>query len=206
MCGRFVDPYLHRNLPELSVVKINPYPQRFNVKPTQDVLVFLGDGEARYARWWLIPSWHKGEAREWKAATFNARIETAATAASFRGAWKRGRCLIPVSGYYEWTGEKGCKQPHYIVDGSGCSTLWFAGLMSPSRDGLSCAILTRSANNTSAAVHTRMPVCLSADERTAWMAGTDDLQIGADFEVRHYPVSPFAPNDDGVALIEPLVL
>ena len=62
MCGRFVDPDLHRNLPEFSVVKINPYPQRFNVKPTQDVLVVLADGGAHYARWWLIPSWHKGEA------------------------------------------------------------------------------------------------------------------------------------------------
>jgi len=37
-----------------------------------------------------------------KLATFNARAETVATKPMFRSAFKCNRCLIPVSGYYEW--------------------------------------------------------------------------------------------------------
>ena len=37
-----------------------------------------------------------------KLATFNARAETVTTKPFFKYAFKRKRCLIPVSGYYEW--------------------------------------------------------------------------------------------------------
>jgi putative SOS response-associated peptidase YedK len=40
--------------------------------------------------------------KEMKLATFNARAETVATKPMFRSAFKRNRCLIPVSSYYEW--------------------------------------------------------------------------------------------------------
>ena len=77
MCGRFIDPNLRRTDSELSEIKIDPFPaRRFNVKPTNDVLI-LGKQplQAMAARWWLIPLWHNGEARDWKATTFNARID-----------------------------------------------------------------------------------------------------------------------------------
>ena len=63
-------------------------------------------------RWGLIPRWAKPD--RIPERTFNARSETVAEKPTFRDAWKKRRCVIPVSGYYEWTGEKGSKQPFYF--------------------------------------------------------------------------------------------
>lgn len=205
MCGRFIDPNLRGTEVEYSKVKIDPIPRRFNIKPTQDVLIFPAGADPRYARWWFVPSWFKGaEAKEWKATTFNARIEEAAAKPTFRTAWKQGRCLIPAGGYYEWTGEKAPKQPHFIRSAGNEATLWFAGLASPWRDLMTCTIVTRAANPTVEAVHHRMPVILDTDEREAWLEGATDLEIGAGAKLRHHPVARFGTGDDGEDLIEPI--
>jgi putative SOS response-associated peptidase YedK len=53
--------------------------------------------------------------KELWAATSNARAETVQTKPFFRDAFKRSRCLIPASRYYEWKAEAGGKQPHYFT-------------------------------------------------------------------------------------------
>ncbi len=45
----------------------------------------------------------------------------------FRGAFKYRRCVIPASDFYEWTGAKGAKTPHYFTSRDG-RPLAFAGL------------------------------------------------------------------------------
>jgi putative SOS response-associated peptidase YedK len=206
MCGRFVDPNLRGTELEYSELKITPFPRRFNVAPTNDVLILAKEPlEALIARWWLVPAWHKGELRDWKASTFNARIEDAKDKPAFRAVWHYGRCLIPVGGFYEWTGSKGARQPHFIRSAGNEATLWFAGLASRWRDLLTCTIMTREANAAMAGLHGRMPVILNAEEREAWLGGSDDLLIGAGVEIRHHPVRKFGPKDDGPELIEPSV-
>ncbi|MCA0919926.1 SOS response-associated peptidase [Pseudooceanicola nanhaiensis] len=205
MCGRFVDPNLRGTEFEHSELRIDPIPRRFNVKPTQDVLLFAKpELVAYYARWWLVPSWHKGELKEWKATTFNARIEEAAQKPTFRAVWRHGRCLIPAGAYYEWTGEKGAKQPHVFSAAGNEETLWFAGLASRWNELLTCTILTRAANADVEAIHHRMPVILNAEERDAWLGGTDETELlGAEARLRHHPVARFGMKDDGPELIEP---
>jgi SOS response associated peptidase (SRAP) len=46
-------------------------------------------------------------------ATFNARAETVETKPVFRDAFKRSRCLIPMSGYYEWQNTPSGKQSFF---------------------------------------------------------------------------------------------
>lgn len=205
MCGRFVDPNLRGTEFELSEIKIAPFERRFNIKPTQDVVIFARDPlEAMIARWWLIPSWFKGDdPREWKATTFNARIEEAREKPTFRSVWRHGRCLIPAGGYFEWTGTAGQKRPHFIGSAGNEETLWFAGLASRWRDTLTCTIMTRAATADVSAVHARMPVILDAAEREAWLSGTDETAgLGAGARLRHYPVARFGIADDGPQLIE----
>ena len=205
MCGRFIDPNLRGTETELSQVKIDPIPRRFNVKPTQDVLILAKSPlEAMYARWWLVPSWHKGDLKDWKATTFNARIEDAAEKPTFRAVWKYGRCLIPAGGYYEWTGPKGKRRPNVILPAGNEETLWFACLASRWNDLLTCTILTRSATPEMSALHPRMPVILNEAEREAWLAGDSGQALGAAVRLRHYLVAPFGIADDGPELIEPV--
>jgi len=205
MCGRFIDAILRGTDDELSQIKIDPFPHRFNIKPTEDILIVAKQSlEPMMARWWLIPSWHKGDLKDFKLTTFNARIEDAKDKPTFRAVWRYGRCLIPAGGYYEWTGERGHKQPHFIQSAGNEGTLWFAGLASRWQNLLTCAIMTRAANGTVSAVHSRMPVILNAEERDAWMGGADDLSIGEGVQLLHHPVAPFGIAAEGPELIEPI--
>jgi len=91
---------------------------RYNVCPTTTVDAILDqDGKRRLERmrWGLIPSWWSKPLKEMKLATFNARAETVATKPMFRSAFKRNRCLIPMSGYYEWQDKLSGKQPWYFT-------------------------------------------------------------------------------------------
>lgn len=188
---------------ETSDIRIDPFARRFNVKPTQDILIFAKSPlEAMTARWWLIPSWHRGDLKDWKATTFNARIEDARMKPTFRNVWKHGRCLIPAGGYYEWTGERGAKQPYSLRSAGNEENIMFAGLASRWNDLLTCAIMTRPANSDVSHIHHRMPVILNSEERDCWLAGTEDLDLGAEAKLSYHPVQRFGIGDDGPELTE----
>jgi putative SOS response-associated peptidase YedK len=79
-------------------------------------------------RWGLVPSWWSKPLKNLKLATFNARAETVAAKPFFRGAFKCNRCLIPVSGYYEWQDTPSGEQPWYFSARDGAPALTIAGL------------------------------------------------------------------------------
>ena len=63
-------------------------------------------------RWSLIPSWHKDPAK--LPFLTNARSETVAEKPSLRTAFKRRRCIIPATGFYEWRTEGKTKFSFFI--------------------------------------------------------------------------------------------
>lgn len=107
------------------------------------------------------------------ARMINARSETAAEKPSFRSALKRRRCLIPVSGYYEWKTEGKVKRPFWIRV-KDAPLFAFAGLwehwQAPDGGELdSCTLLTRDAIPSMQFIHDRMPVILFPDQYDAWL-------------------------------------
>lgn len=208
MCGRFVDPNLRSAGLDTSWLKIDPFAswqQRYNVKPTQEVILVTPDGAPMTARWGLIPSWHKGDLKDWKATTFNARLEEAANKPTFRAVWKYGRCLMPIGGYYEWTGQKGAKQPHYLFSAGNNPTLFCAALASRWGEMLTVTMMTRSANADVSGIHHRMPVMLNINEREAWLSGSNDVSdLGQEVRIHHHAVGRFGFKDDGPDLIDQL--
>ena len=183
----------------------------WTIKPTPQVRVgyLHEDGAvATTARWWFVPHWHKGEAGDWKATTFNAKVETAREKPTFRIAWTSGRCIIPAIGYYEWTGSKGKKQPWFIRPETNTDLFFFAGLMSRLPNGLrTCTILTRAADPEITALHPRMPIILRQAQCRDWLtaAVSDDEVIedyGTGWQHQTHRVRPFGRDDDGPELIE----
>ena len=136
MCGRFTRMYTWRELVALYRLT-DPAPPsnlqpRYNICPTQTIdAVIERDGKRvlEQMRWGLVPSWWKKPLKELRLATFNARAETVAEKPFFRSAFKRTRCLIPASGYYEWRTVGKEKQPFYFTRRDG-PIMTIAGLWS----------------------------------------------------------------------------
>lgn len=177
MCGRFllaVDPAdLQDTFPHFKFK--NPINPRFNIAPSQPVLVVPNDSTlyADHFLWGLIPAWAKDPSIG--SRMINARAETLAEKPSFRGPYKTHRCLILANGFYEWQEQpdRKTKVPYFIRLKNG-KPFTFAGLWDEwhSPDGSqikSCAIITTNPNSLIAPIHNRMPVILPSSAYSNWL-------------------------------------
>jgi len=158
MCGRFTlkspgritfDRVDRSNLPPL-------FP-RYNIAPSQRVLAIVlraSEREAAFLQWGLIPSWSKDGKR-----FINARSETIEDKPSFSESFQRRRCLIPADGFYEWQRSGKIAQP-YFFHMRDESPFAFAGIWDEWQGNgkliVSCAIITTTANELLASVHSYM--------------------------------------------------
>ena len=207
MCGRYS---LHAHPDVIALLfglsQIPAHQPRYNIAPTSQVLI-IRKNEAAMVRWGLVPHWAKDPSMG--ARMNNARAETVAEKPSFREAFRKRRCLIPASGFYEWKLESGRKQPYYIFP-SGGALFAFAGIWEtwtgPTGPLETCAIITTDANEKMAAIHERMPVIVSPGEYSAWLAG-DEIPLRAcpDTAIDICRVSRAVNNarNDTPGLIEP---
>jgi len=141
MCGRFTYKLTWEEIVALYRLTLDQPARntqaRYNVCPTTTIDTIVGaDGKRQFVpmRWGLVPSWWSKPLKELKLATFNARAETVTEKPFFREAFKRTRCLIPVSGYYEWQDTPSGKQPYYFTARGGSPALTIAGLWDEWRD------------------------------------------------------------------------
>jgi len=128
-------------------------------------------------RWGLVPRWWSKPLKELRAATFNARAETVETKPFFRDAFKRTRCLIPISGYYEWQNTPSGKQPWYFTARDGSPIITAAGLWDEWKDResgerlKSCTMIITEPSDMAAQIHDRMPAFLTEAQFTPWLSG-----------------------------------
>jgi putative SOS response-associated peptidase YedK len=172
MCGRFTLSAPGDALAE--VFELDEAPEvvpRYNIAPTQPVLVVSARGSRRVAEalaWGvLFPA--KGGRRP--PLLINARAETLGEQPAWREALSERRCLIPADGFYEWQGEGDARQPWYIARGDG-RPFAFAGLWQPAfgPDGRStCTIVTTAPLPPVAAIHDRMPLLVSREQHGLWL-------------------------------------
>ena len=221
MCGRIArvrdDVEAEFGVVEIRETRVT---HRFNIAPTQlDLIVRPEDGGRRLvaSRWGLIPSWAKDRAIASK--TFNARAETLLEKPAFRSLVARQRCIVPASGFYEWTSTPTGKQPLYIYRADG-GPLALAGLWAEWTDResgelvTSHTVITCAANRFMAAYHQRMPVILDGPALAQWLdpAVTEPAAVlpllGAcpDDVLTTTPAAPLVNQvrNDGPELIRPL--
>ncbi|MDE2746756.1 MAG: SOS response-associated peptidase [Chloroflexota bacterium] len=180
MCGRFtltVDSLEFVEAVQRLNVKLfggGDFKPRFNIAPTQLHPIILADGEqfaAQPARWGLVNFWAKDTKRA--ARQINARSESVAESRAYARPFKRQRCLVPADGWYEWSGPKNQRQPHWIHRADR-EPFVFAGLYDiwhpePDRPAVTFTILTREASEALANIHSRMPVVLPPDRHEEWL-------------------------------------
>ncbi len=233
MCGRFnvtADPLsaLLMHLLDISY----PGGDRFNIAPTETVPVLRqgeqGGAELVPMRWWLTPFWAKKSSTRY--SMFNAKSESAARSPAFREPYRKRRCVVPISGFYEWAkgrldGEP-VKLPYLIrpaeAAAEGGAALLLAGLWDRWRDPEaaddaplleSFTILTTAANPALEFVHHRQPVMLSMADARRWLdMGTPTQELEDLYDsllpmtLEAVPVSTFVNNarNDGERCVTPV--
>jgi putative SOS response-associated peptidase YedK len=112
-------------------------------------------------------------------STINARAESVRTGASYREPFEKRRCLVPASGYFEWTGPTNDKQPYYFTRADG-KPMAFAGLWDPwrgsnrSQTKQAFKIITTAPNKFAAQWRDRMPLILEPKMWDVWLQGDPD--------------------------------
>jgi putative SOS response-associated peptidase YedK len=190
MCGRATYKLTWEEIVALYRLTLGPAPHnfqsRFNVCPTTTIDAIVsteGTRTLERMRWGLVPGWWPKPLKELKLATFNARAETVDEKPMFRSAFKHKRCLIPVSGYYEWQDTPGGKQPWYFTARDGSPALTIAGLWDEwtnpesGKPLKSCTMIITEPNEFVAEVHDRMPVLLTEQQFDPWLTG----EVGVEY-------------------------
>ncbi len=165
---------------------VEPPPAQYNIAPTQLAFVLRAASPGLYvgdyaphgavmlqpAFWSFIPTWWTPSIAEKPFASFNARAETLAESSAFRGAYSRGRCLIPASGFYAWSGPKGAATPiAFALEGRDwfcMAGLWSRVLIEGSEID-TFAVITCDANDLVAGSASSMPAILRPSQHAGWL-------------------------------------
>jgi len=134
--------------------------------PTNIVPIITNDGPVP-AKWGFKRYDGKGQ-------IINARSETAAEKYTFKNAFKNGRCVVPTTGFFEWTKSK--EKIKYLFELPDEQLLYMAGLYEYIDNDLCMVVLTQNANASVADVHDRMPVILTGDQLKLWLTETDEAR------------------------------
>ncbi len=221
MCGRVIQssgPLRYAIVDGLDVrdSRLSNYPRRWNGAPSQDFLVIrqnhkTGERSLDLLRWGLIPYWCTDPTGGRKP--INAKVETVARLPTFREAYRKRRCILPVDGFYEWQATKDGKQP-YAIAMKDRSPFGIAGLWENWKDPATgewtrtFGILTTPANDLVARIHDRMPAILNPTGYDRWLGiepDPHDLLVPSPSELLAiWPISKRvnSPNNDDERLLE----
>lgn len=173
MCGRYSLFSQEENLEIMRIVRTldNKYPQN-NMKHgeifptnTAPILCLEENGITPELSTWGFPRFGA------KGVIINARSETADSRPMFRKSLHNRRCVVPSTGFYEWS--QNGKKTKYRFNLPHDSTLYMAGIFNEFQGENRFVILTTGANNSIADVHNRMPVILPKTMTADWIMSED---------------------------------
>lgn len=222
MCGRFTQTALPAVIAQEFGVATPPlFTPRYNIAPSQPIAAIRIDPDTAtrtlaMLRWGLIPSWAKDPKIGYQC--INAKAETVAEKPSFRAAFKKRRCLVIATGFYEWQVQGRAKQPLWIGLKShrpfAFAGLWEQWKPTEGEPLETCTILTTEPNELLAPIHNRMPVILAPTAYDQWLNPTFQraeslkalLRPYSSEELTAYPVSTLVnnPRNDVRQCLEPV--
>lgn len=188
MCGRYYIDYevdlvlgeIYESLFASGELERVPFREVFPDTPAA-VLVPEGDSGVRP----VVKRW--GEKRGKMPLVINARQETLLERPMFRKPFEAHRCVIPATGFYEWTTTARYKQKYRISALSG--PVYLAGLYLPHPDVDRYVIVTTESTGDMQIIHSRSPLVLSREEYPAYLHSFDYAKerlerLNAPFSIR----------------------
>ena len=178
MCGRAYSTYTEDELYARYInerAKRNPLGLKpnYNMAPTHKVPVVRiveGERQLNLFQWQFIPP-HEPEFKT-KLSTINARCESVFQSRLYGKSILEQRCIVPISGFFEWKQSEGGKRPFCIrlkdepiMSVAGIWSVW----RRQGEERFSFSILTTEANSLMAGIHNRMPVILSRAQEADWL-------------------------------------
>ena len=217
MCGRYyLDTLPELMLQHFGIAPPAAYEPHWNIAPTLHAPVLRGHGknlEFAMLRWGLVPYWAKDPAIAGKL--INARGDGVSEKPAFRAAYRKRRCVVPATGFFEWRAEGGVKQPYAIVPTTqplfGMAGLWETWT-DPNGAALETfTIVTTEPNARMAELHDRMPVLLEPPDYARWVTGRTEeaaalIRPSASDSIRYFAVSRAVSNakNDRPDLVQPI--
>lgn len=126
-----------------------------------------GSPQAAVLFWGYRPPWYQ------RGPASNARLDTVLRGGAFWRPLLTRRVLVPVDGWYEWTGDKGAREPWYISAQDGAPillagiTAWTQGKVIDAHSGF--AIVTDDAAGGMVDLHDRRPIALKPEDAATWV-------------------------------------
>lgn len=216
MCGRYILSAPPEAIADhFDVRDVPPFAPSWNIAPTRMVPVVRetaeGMRECVLLRWGLIPFWAKDPSIG--SRMINARSESCTDKPAYRAAFRKRRCLVPVSGFYEWQPAGRYKQPYvfrleteplFALGG-----LWEQWRSPEGDDVQTFTIITTSASAAIAPYHERMPLVIAHRDYEEWLSSPNPGQLMQPFAGAAFAIAPVSrrvnsvENDDA-SLVEPI--
>lgn len=187
MCGRY---YLDINALEddnFEIIETVNYETNYNITPQSSVPIII-DNKVVMATWGFYPDWLKKQKNS--KPLFNTRWETIQEKRTFQTAYKKHRCLVPISGWYEWKLANDEKQPYFFYkDGA---LLKAAGLYWLRSSGdIEFSIITNEATDDLLTIHSRTPLLLDKNDQLKWTSEIDSNLLYEDISNQQKEVISF---------------
>lgn len=169
MCGRFyVDDEMRNEIDKICKKIDQNYHQRAgDIRPSEESLVIRKDSDNELCA--MSGIWGY-QWKESKKLLINARVETIHLRPAFRNDYKYHRCVIPISGFYEWNREKVQFRCRPLENQK---VIYLAGIYSGTDQGSRFTIITTQANEKMRVVHDRMPVMIPREKLEDWLVGIE---------------------------------
>ena len=183
MCGRYyldLDILVSENFDLKNSIS---YETNFNITPQTKVPIFI-ENELTMATWGFFPDWIKNQKNS--KPLFNTRWETVQEKRTFKAAFKKHRCLVPISGWYEWKNVNDEKQPYFFYKQN--ELLKAAGLYWLRSSGdIEFSIITKEAEDNLLTIHNRTPLILNNDSQKLWTSHIDLNNLYSDISNQKNP-------------------
>ena len=195
MCGRYYLEISKENMSFVTNIDSFEYKTNYNISPQTTVPAIINN-ELLNTIWGYFPTWLKEQDNS--RPLFNSRYESLLEKKTFTSAFKNNRCLIPLSGWYEWRTENESRQPYFFHNKDNLQ-IFTAGLFWKRSNGdIETSIITTEAVSPLDTIHNRSPLILNTSQIESWLSDKEVDLIYYDIKNVNYEDILFHKVDKAV--------